>query len=149
MSIRDEMKARVREGRLVEYRPWASNSILRPAFLEADIGRQVLGPWQDNEDAARMPYVRADLETFVQGKPITAAFGRRARVNFRRLERDRRGRPKVWEMRTLAPPPGYRLFGFFAETDVFVGVELQPRDAVDFKFEINRAERAWGKPFRL
>ena len=47
----------------------------------------------------------------------------------------------------MAPHPGNRLYGFFAAQDVFVGVDLVPRDLTDFGEDIRRAKAVWGSLF--
>lgn len=40
-------------------------------------------------------------------------------------------------------PTAYRLLGFFADQDTFIGVELLPREALDFESEAKRANSKW------
>jgi hypothetical protein len=145
MSIRDEINAQVTKEGLVEYVPLPPISVYRPVFLTPDVSSQIYGPPNpDSDEAIEMSYVRADLDNFVGEGLVHMAFGRGPKsANFRRLEVTKRKRPKVWEMRTLEPSPGHRLYGFFAHQDVFVGVDLVPRDLVDFDEDISRANATW------
>ena len=145
MSIRDEINARTAEGRIVEYEPLPPISIVRPVFLTANVSAQIYGPLDpDSDEAIEMSYVKADLDNFVGEGLIHITFSRGPKnANFRRLEVKKRKRPKVWEMRTLDPSPGHRLYGFFADQDAFVGVDLVPRDLADFDEDIDRANATW------
>lgn len=148
MSIRDEIERRVRDGALVAFEPNPPISWIRPVFLVPWINQQVTGPWKDRSDEAReMPEVRADLEHFVGGGNVPAAFGKRpSSVMLRRLSAPKRRAAGVWEIRTQTPRPGQRLFGFFAAPDVFVGVELLARDGIDFNAV---AQESWAKWHQL
>jgi len=144
MSIQCEIKARIDEGRLVEFETIPRISIYRPVFLIPAVNDLITGPWDEqSDDANQMPYVRADLENFIANGYVSAAFGRGPRANFRRLEERKRMKPRVWEIRTMEPPPGHRLLGFFADQDVFVGVDLVPRDLIDFEAGKTRAKSTW------
>lgn len=148
MSIRDEIEARVGEGRLVEFATIPEMSVYRPVYLLPGVNAEIVGPWGDEDEGVQMAYVRADLENFITNGRITTAFSRGPRsVNFRRLsERDRR-RPTVWEVRTVNSRPQYRLVGLFAVQNVFIGTELVPRDDMHFEDEQRRAKATWANLF--
>ncbi len=76
----------------------------------------------------------------------------------------RLNRPKdeVWDIRSIAPRPGIRIFGRFAERDVFVGLFWSPRsveipfsqrlplgekDSVEWKNAILECKSEWKKLF--
>ena len=95
-----------------------------------------------------MSFVREDLDNFVGEGLVHLAFSKGPKnANFRRLQEKKRKAQKVWAVRTLNPSPGNRLFGFFAAQDVFVGVDLVPRDLVDFEDNIGRAKATWANLF--
>ena len=144
MSIESEIKARVCEGRLVEFETIPKMSAYRLVFLVPEVNSQIVGPWDEkSDDVVRMPYVRADLENFIANGYINAAFERGPKANFRRLEEKKGKKPRTWEIRTMEPPPGHRILGFFSTQDVFVGVDLVPRDLIDFDADIRRAKATW------
>lgn len=148
MSIASEISARISEGRLVEFKPFAPSSMSRLVYLTPDINDQIKGPWESgSEEEAQMPYVLADLENFALGFWVLTALGRGPKVNFRRLEVRRRKRPETWEMRTMEPPPGYRLFGFFADADKFVGLHLVSKDLVNNDEDMKHAQSKWRNLF--
>lgn len=95
------------------------------------------------ETANEMATVRADLENFVAGGHVTATFKPKPNTDLKRL---RTKQNDVWEMR-IQQPVKYRLFGFFAEQDVFVGMELWPRDEVNFEEDIEYAQNEWRNLF--
>ncbi|NJO32435.1 MAG: hypothetical protein HC869_04200 [Rhodospirillales bacterium] len=144
MSIQDELKACVAKKRLVPFAPSPPISVYRPVFLVPSVNDQVVGPWDNrSDDSLSMPFVRADLEHFIMGAFVTAAFGRKPKAGFRRLSQKKRGIPIVWEMRITASKVQYRIIGMFPERDVFIGAEMWCRDLINFEEEIDKATSLW------
>jgi hypothetical protein len=84
------------------------------------------GPWTHPSFASRAARLRADLEAFVRGDPVSvcltpyeagdALFGRLAEPE-----------DEVWDLRAREPNPALRLFGRFAAPDHFVAFDWRPR----------------------
>ena len=122
--------------------PEIGSSTPRPVFLLPDVDQLVTGPWDENV-ADEMAAVRLDLENFTMGGHVSATFKRTPGADLKRLTTKARD---VWEIR-IQQPALYRLFGFFAEEDVFVGCDLCPRDYVHFDDDIPNARKAWAELF--
>lgn len=145
MSICDELRTRVEEGRLVEFAPTAGIAVYRPVFLVPEVYAQIIQSHAD--DVVDMQYVRAELENFIGRFRVTATFKKQPKTQFRRLSVKTGKKAKVWEIRIMDSQTPYRLLGLFADRDTFVGVELLPRDSLDFENEIRRANSRWSHLF--
>lgn len=142
MSISDDIGRHVVAGKLVEFTPIDGRATLRPLFLLPEVSRCITQPW-DERDAYELATVRSDLENFVTGGEVSATFKPTPNADLKRLKTKRKD---VWEIR-IQKPAKYRLFGFFAEQDVFVGFELWRRDDVDFEDDIEHAQKVWRQLF--
>jgi hypothetical protein len=138
MSISDHIKQRVAEGRLVEVDPSSGSPTVRPLFVLPSVWQAIEEP-QDAASAYEMATVRSDLEHFAMGGHVSATFKPKPNAFLKRLKTNRND---VWEIR-IQRPARYRLFGFFADQDVFVGTEIWPRDDVDFDDDIEHARKVW------
>lgn len=148
MSIGAEIRARIKEGRLAEFAPSPGIGRYRPVFLLPEVHSEIVSVKDADEDeVADMQFVRAELENFIGRFRVTVTFGRKPKTQFRRLSVKKGKKPKVWEIRIMDAPTPYRLLGFFADQDTFIGVELLPRESLDFEGEIKRANRKWANLF--
>jgi hypothetical protein len=127
MSIRKEINRRLATGALLLLEPaLVGDPVERTMLISPEIDRLLSGPWDTETDERRANRLRSDLERFVTGQYIglcltpyeaqTAYMGR--------LDRPE---DEVWDIRSVDPSPGLRVFGRFAEVDVFVALTWQPR----------------------
>lgn len=151
MSIQDLIDQREREGRLFELRPrMPDDPIERSMYVSEEVWRLVDGPWADESMARRCGRLRADMEQFVSGRMVaisltpyeakTALFGL--------LDKPADG---IFDFRSCDPSPGLRLFGAFAQADVFVALTCAPR-SIPVEF-LNRPPlkddaKLWAKAIR-
>lgn len=142
MSIPVEIKRRACETRLVQFRPELSSSTPRPLYLFPDVDELVTEPWEDDV-AEELAAVRVDFENYTMGGQVTATFKPTPNADLKRLQTKAKD---VWEIR-IQSPALYRLFGFFAEQDVFIGFALWERDHVDFDRDIEDARKVWAELF--
>jgi hypothetical protein len=149
MSIRDEIK------RCVEADP-VQLALLRPAlpgtpmkrfiFVAAEILLLLDGPWESLELEIRWKHVRADLERFVQGGIIVVGDD----GYMKRLDR---AEDEIWEIRCIDPNPSVRIFGSFAEKDVFMALgyryrqELEEKGSTEWAEAIRACKADWRKLF--
>ncbi len=126
MSIRPILLARQREGR-IEQLPHTLLGARTPRliYLIRSVFDQVMGPWPDTETAERMGVLRADLDRFLEGNRVIVGHRRSRHAYMKRLDP---GRDEVWEIRSRDPTPELRVFGRFAETDVFIGTACLDRE---------------------
>jgi hypothetical protein len=122
MSIHDEIRNRVHEGRLWLLRPaLPASRIVRPMFASREIMDVVLGPWSDPEWEERCGRLRADLDVFITGRLLTVA-ERRYQARTAYMAQLDQPRDEVWEIRSRDPEPSLRVFGRFADTNWFVAL---------------------------
>lgn len=84
------------------------------------------GPWTSSQCGLRISKLQADLEAFQRGGAIEMcmeAFV--AEDSF--MGRLNPSADKVWDIRSRDPRPGLRLFGHFADPDIFVAFDWSPR----------------------
>ena len=97
----------------------------RVIYLARTVFDELMGPWSDASTATQMGMLRADLDRFLEGGRIIVGHRRSRHAYMKRLDP---GRDEVWEIRSRDPSPELRLFGRFAETDLFIGTACLNRD---------------------
>ena len=148
MSIRDEINNRIAEGRLFRLTPlFSSDGKERTVLMSEEINRLVTGPWEEGPMGNRCSGLRAELENFVSGAPISVCwipFEANGNHQLGRLDKIEDG---VWDYRSTNPPPGLRVFCRFAEKDVLVAFTCSPRSVhvswLDRLPLLGRQSREW------
>lgn len=164
MSIHDEIKHRIAEGRLFEVLPVMDEPIKRRMYVSSEINELLNGPWNDGPEwEERCGELRVTLEQFVIGayikvclipfKAQSAYMGRLAPIT-----------DEVWDIRSIDPSPALRVFGRFASKDVFVcfnwrsrSVDIQASNeppleegsSDQWKKAINECKAEWRKLFPI
>ncbi len=121
---------------------------IRPIYMTREVHDRVFGPAA--EDAARMGFLEADLVRFISGDEITVARGKEESCNLKPLSPPE---GEVWEIRSRDPKPSIRVFGRFADQDVFIATNLEYRKVLDhirsrkWKEEILRCKAIWKRLF--
>jgi hypothetical protein len=119
-------------------------------YLVKEAYEEVMGPWPDPLKARRMGGLRADLDRFLEEAWIIVGRRRSRHAYMKRLDP---GRDEVWEIRSRDPQPEMRVFGRFAECDVFVGTRCVDRDYLgkensrEWRDEIIRCATDWRNLF--
>jgi hypothetical protein len=123
MSIRDEIKARVGEGRLFHLpHSLAGVPAGRTVFVSDEVARVAIGPWPNDTAGLRFSQLRAHLDVFTSGGMISVApdpFTKPKSTYLAAIDPVSDG---VWDIRSIDPSPAIRVLGSFAETDVFVAL---------------------------
>jgi hypothetical protein len=114
----DELKATGRLIPVVSYAPGAATR--RGLLVNEALWRLLSGPWVTMEDEVRYMQLRAYLDVYTEGRSITPGF------LFQLTTR----RDEVWEIKAPRPRPGLRVFGRFADQDIFVALHHERRDAL-------------------
>jgi hypothetical protein len=126
MSIRDEILRRVEEGRLSLLQPMLDSDPVRRHMYVSEEVQCVLDGLDDTPACAKRAMVlHAELERFVRGDRIAISLipYKAANANFGRLDKPE---DEVWDFRAVQPP-ALRVFGRFAERDVFIALTCWPR----------------------
>lgn len=160
ISIRDEINIHVAANRLFEITPpIPGDPIERTMLVSAGIYSLLQGPWENRSIGRRAGRLRADLEVFVKGQVITVSLTPyQHKTAFMGLLD--RPEDEVWDIRSRDPNPGLRLFGRFAEIEVFIALNWRPRSvkwlnqkplgnsrSIDWHLEILECQQAWSKLF--
>jgi hypothetical protein len=126
----------------------------RRVFLACEtVKTLVLGPlWHDKKEEERAYELRAEIDWFIDGNTIyvrpESEDGTKAM--FARLDPST---DEVWTLRSLKPKPSLRIFGTFAERDVFVALhwakrsDLGARDSEEWTDAIGQFKTEWRNCF--
>ena len=138
MSITYEISCRVKEGKLFTIEaPWGPTQKIRQLYVAEDIQETLIDP--PDGETERFDELRADLASFSTMTCIDAPF-------IRPLKPPGHG---VWAIRSHREEPQIRVFGHFAEKDVFVAMCLDYRDDLgnveDFRWDenIQKTQDGW------
>lgn len=142
MLTRDAIKAAIKDGRLIAAKPivpWAGEPraflMCRPLY-----GVIVAGRASSSEAAVkRWARLEADISHFIEGGLITENL----------LKHLKPEKYEHWILRSRKPRPSLRVFGRFAEPNVFVGTHVVRRDQLkgmwseEFEHEKLVCEQHW------
>jgi hypothetical protein len=122
MSIRDEIKARIDEGRLHYLPPTiGGDTVVRHMFVTTEI-YNALNEIEDLplKEVKRIARWRADLDAFSNGSEITMSFKPYKKPSSTFMARTDPVSDSIWDIRSRDPKPGIRVLGGFSEADVFI-----------------------------
>ena len=145
MSIADQIQALVRGGRLHHIEPVdPSLEVKRVMVVSNDIQTLLDGPWSSDWLERRAGSLRADLEMFVRGQVLSVSVTpyKHVRAYMGLLDPPEKG---FWEIRSRDPNPSLRVFGHFADVNLFVALVWHPRSVeVDGRAPLGGArELSW------
>lgn len=160
MSIRAAITAHIEAGRLYQVLPAIPGDLVeRTLVISEEVNQLIDGPWVSSTLERRANRLRADLEAFVKGDWIGVSLTPHAHKTayMGRLDAPK---DEVWDVRSRDPKPGLRVFGRFAEVDLFIGFTWQPRSvewadrrplgngtSLEWHFEIIECQQQWGSLF--
>ena len=133
MSIQDEINARCGEEppRLFLLPPAIPGSpCVRHVFVSPEINGAAQGPWDDADHEFRCGRLRQYLDRLTEGMLVSVGrdpFKKKADAFLVRLDE---AEDEVWEIRVRQPKPGIRIFGRFADKDVFVALSWLGREVL-------------------
>ena len=152
MSIRDEIQRCLTEQSLFVHALAVAEEVKRCMLLSREIKNLLEGPWDDGNTAYRSGPLRDDLDRFVAGRPLAIAQAPyQARTSY--LAQLDEPRDEVWEIRSRDPKPAIRVFGRFAEKDVFVALIWSYREPLggpgsrEWRDAIETSKAEWRKLF--
>ncbi len=153
MSILDEVKKRFDEGGLYSV-PQQFQSVWYPPkrtiFATGSIKTLINGIGTTNqEERIRVAELWADLDYFLSGdridlRPFDSLDNEYAHMALLEPPSD-----EVWEYRSVAPSPAFRIFGSFAAKDVFVALtwarrkDLGPKYSKEWRAAIQEFKEEW------
>jgi hypothetical protein len=151
MSIRDEIARYEAAGALVLLKPLLPGAPhVRLIYTTPTLYASICGPWEEDNLGHRMGFLHRDLDRFSTGEHVTVGHGKDEACDLKPLDPEG---DEVWEFRSRAPNPSYRLFGGFAATDVLFLSNMESRGALghrrsrEWAVEIGVFKAAWRKHF--
>lgn len=127
MSIYVEIGSRVNEQRLFFLSPAIPGSlVIRKMYISSEIKNMIFGPWDSLEWGERCGRLRQDFDHFIEGHKIDVAESPfKGKTSY--LKRLEPQREEAWEIRSRDPEPSLRIFGRFADKNVFVALSWHKR----------------------
>lgn len=127
MSIHGLIHHAKTQGNLLEIEPFRGLTALRRILLAAEARGLAEGPWTEvvegwteQEWQDRCGSLQEDFDWFLNGKRITVALDPSTDDDDCFLKRLYPIENEVWTIRSRVPSPGIRVFGSFAETNIFI-----------------------------
>jgi hypothetical protein len=138
MSIKQEIDYRISEGRLSVLEPLIeSDPRVRKILLGEEVREFVEGPWQNDKDHRRAMLLRADLDAFIRGAPISIAAKPYQKPKDSFMAPIDPISDRVYAIRNRVKP-AIRLAGCFAQKDVFVALVWA------YRIDLGQDKRTWG-----
>lgn len=100
---------------------------IRTVLMAPEVAKLVIPPWPNSIMGERCARLRADLESFLSGDPITVCWEPFKGKQYHKLGRLHPVHDGVWDMRSIDPSPGLRVLFFLAEKDVMIALRCCPR----------------------
>lgn len=145
MSIRDEIRARTEERppRLFFLPPLLPGGpFVREIFVSEEVNRVAHPPWDPTDMGVRFAGMRAFLDRWTEGSIISVADDPRRKPKATYMARIDPAPDEVFDIRCIAPNPGIRVFGCFADRDLFVALTKAGREELTTDKEWRDAREA-------
>jgi hypothetical protein len=143
MSIRDELEWRKSEGRLIVFKArieWARQ--IRVILMCPEVEEPLNRERTERKEVERWARLEADMSWFVEGGYVN-----------RGLIKQLSKVEEIWNIRSTRPSPSLRVFGRFAEPDVFVATHVVERKRLgakgssEYRAELLRCQTMWNRLF--
>jgi hypothetical protein len=155
MSLEGKIKSLCETGVLsLIPQSWPGLPRMRSVYASIPVRNLIEGPWSDKQEERRAFELRAEIDWFIDGKPVylrvdyeVGTFAWLARLNPPSEE--------VWEIRSLKPKPSLRILGTFARRDVFIALIWAKRtvlgagDSEQWKEVIQQFKQEWINYFEV
>jgi hypothetical protein len=151
MSIHHEVNRLCANGLLEGLSLGTGEPELRSICVAEPMNRILSGPWPNDNEWEQAEHLKADLSRFIRGGLITVSEDPDEKTC--QLKRLQPGRREVWEIRSREPLPGIRVFGRFADKDLFVAfcwedrMILGPKNSETWKYHARRCVADWTNYF--
>jgi hypothetical protein len=125
MSIRDAIAEAVDQGELAQLPHLLPGvAAVRHVFVTGEVWDFVGGPALPKELATKAAEGRRMLDSFTAGNRIVVSLSPHQKPSHCQLSRNDPTQDGVWELRIRDPKPQVRIFGCFAECDVFIALSV-------------------------
>jgi len=130
-GIYDVIADRVNEGKLFHVPHAMGFPLMRRIVASGEINELIVGPWVTQEWKLRCLGLRADLDRFLDGTLINAAlpskdkpYASKPNASMRLLHP---WANEIWEIRSTNDKPSIRVFGRFADVNLFIALTWSKR----------------------
>jgi hypothetical protein len=152
MSIRDAIADAVKRGDLASLPHFLPGvAPVRHVFVTSEVWDFVGGPALPKELARKAAEGRRMLDSFTAGNKIVVSLNPHEKPPYCQLSRNDPTEEGVWEFRIRAPKPQVRIFGCFAECDVFVALSVVSKDdllgSLAYPLAVADNSSIWGGTF--
>jgi hypothetical protein len=117
-------------GRLFQVFPRLPGAPVNRVLLASEsVNRLINGPWESEQEEYRSGRLWADFDRYVEGRLISVSLNspyQKPRAAY--MARLDPPRDDVIEVRSRDPKPGIRVFGCFADKDVYVAINWEHRE---------------------
>jgi hypothetical protein len=130
ISIQDDIKYWMDRGRLFQVFPRLPGSpVNRVLLVGEEVNQLIVGPWASENEEIRAGRLWADFDRYIEGRLISVALNNPYRKpNTTYMARLDPARDDVIEIRSRDPKPGIRVFGRFADKDVYIALNWEHRE---------------------
>lgn len=127
MSIHVEITKQQLAGKLWRLLPVLDEPAKRHVYASKEVYELLREPLGGTDWDERRAQAVADVDWFITGHRVDVRFSasRNVKARFAQLEPPEDG---VWEFRVRNPTPGIRIFGSFADTDIFVALTWRRKE---------------------
>lgn len=146
MSIRDVIRDCVSGQELFQLKPLLPGVVIaRDVFCHPRVFRFVTNQSSDVPRALtpRAADARAALDQFCAGAIVSVGMDPDKKPAYTELARNHETAKGIWDFRIRDPKPQVRIFGAFAEKDVFVALDYRNRDGLDFDAAVATSAQLW------
>lgn len=151
MSIREWIAVLRGEGRLRLLPPMMPGAPHpRLIYAAPELQAELEQSWDLGQSTDRIGRLLANLDTYSTGGLVVVSTGVENTALFKHL--DPRAE-EVWEIRSRDPKPSIRVFGRFAEVDIFIATHMCTRGYLggpgsrEWRDEFERCKTEWSKLF--
>lgn len=148
MSIQREIDKCIADGRLYRLPSLVTgDETVRTMYVSTEVLGAVTPPFAEDRDGQRLSELRQTLDSFLEGGEFSVAKDPYSKPSDAMLARVDPPELEIWDIRSVAPIPGIRVFGSFLELDTFVALTWDYRENLDepsaWDAEILRCAEEW------
>lgn len=128
-------------------------TVVRRVVATEDVNKLVAGPWETTEWQDRCGFLVYEIDQYLNGGLVTVALDPGTDDEDCTFKRLYPAYDEVWEFRSRAPSPGIRIFGSFAETNIFIATnwairkDLGAFGSPEWDEAISKSHSAWLRYF--
>lgn len=133
MSLETEIDALLVSGRVFQLATeYPGLPQRRTIYVSHAVNNLLLGPWTNTDEEYRIGQLRYWLDRFISGGRVYVREQPRAKKSTADMAQLEPWIDEIWEIRSIDPKPSLRVFGSFAQRDVFLALTWAARKSLDY-----------------